>query len=265
MKIKSLLTTALLGTAALLLAGHSARAVLLYTAGDLFLGFHEGAATSYLVNIGSFSLYSQQDGASFTVTTGGNIGLDLNTTFGNDWINAGTVQWGVIGTPANNVPDLNVVYASRQRSNPAIKSPSWKTESNDGQSFYTADIIALSNKYKLDGDATGLSSAKATVQNGGGVGSGTYSSFTATTTDFQIGNIEGTFTLATGTSGSVLDLYRLDPGFGGTAVHLGSFTINDTGTVTFTAVPEPTTTALIATALFVLVVTLRRRASRTAN
>lgn len=264
MKKRSLLALAILGTTALLSGGQSAKAALVYSPGDLFLGFHQGSESSYLINIGNFSLYSQRNGATFTVNTGGTIRLDLNTAFGTSWINSGTVQWGVVGTTFNDLPDLNVIYASKQRTTPGVQSSPLKAESNAGQTPWRANVVGLSNKYKLDGTAT-ANSTKATFQDGGSTGSNTYASFTQTSNDFGIGNIEGTFTIAAGTSGSVLDLYRLDPGFGQDGTYLGSFKINDNGIVTFTAVPEPTTIALLVAASIMIGMTLRRRSKQSTN
>ena len=262
MKLKSILTTALLATT-VLLAGRSAEAALNYAAGDLFLGFKgTGDAQDYLVNIGNVSQFSSLDGATFTVNVGGSIGADLATAFGSGWANRSDVFWGLIGTTYDGAVNLTpTLYATKPRSQttPNVQSVPWKGRSNSGQVSSVSQIQQLAGYYKDQGNATG-NSTKGTFQLA--TNSSSFAQLTATSNDFTVGgNIEGAFIVENGTANSVLDLYRIDPVFNQNATYLGKFTISNTGIVQFTAaaVPEPSTYGLVIGAGAVLLALKRRR------
>jgi hypothetical protein len=69
-----------------------------------------------------------------------------------------------------------------------------------------------------------------------------------------------TANFGSGTAAASLDLYRMTPGSGDGQL-VGTFTISDSGTVTFTAVPEPGACVLIGCGLAFLLVVVRRRRS----
>lgn len=259
MKLRPILTTFLLSAAALGASLSSASAVMTYNTGDLFLGFRgEGDAQNYLVNIGNVSQFANLGpGVKITVTTGGNIRLDLVEAFGSDWHSRSDVYWGVIGTTFVDNTTPAVIYASKQRSNPAIPSTPWIGGSPSGQIEKASLVQELIFKYVQDGTAT-ANSSKATFQNASSENS--WADLTSDISDFRVGgSIEGYFSLETGTSSSVLDLYQINPGYGQPAKLLGSFTIDDNGVITFTAVPEPATLAMLALAGLVLAFVVNRR------
>jgi hypothetical protein len=259
MKFRNLLTTAALATTALLSAGTSARATLTYNPGDLFLGFQKtGTATDLLVNIGNISLFSQLNGATFTVNLGGSIGDDLTDTFGASWNTTSTLFWSVSGTTFATLGDLNTIYLTKARgTNVNNQSSPWISNTNNGQGDQVALLQGLAGAYRDNGVATG-NSTTATLQSTGLANS--YASFTqGTSSDFQWGNIEGRFN--NGTAGSVLDLYRVTPSLDSTpATYLGKFTIDNSGIVTYTsAVPEPSTYGFLIGAGLVFLIIIRRR------
>jgi hypothetical protein len=64
------------------------------------------------------------------------------------------------------------------------------------------------------------------------------------------------------TDGTALDLFRMTPGNPTSNLagdYLGTFTIDDSGVVTFSPVPEPGTCVLIGAAAAFLLVVIRRR------
>ncbi len=252
MKIKSLFTTALLGAAALLLAGHSARAALTYTAGDLFLGFKAaGADQDYLVNIGNVSQFSSLGaGSTVTVITGGSISADLGTAFGSSWFSSGSVFWSITGTTYNGTTNLvPTLYATRARSISGAQSTPWVGSASSNQVESVSLLQALAGKYAQDGTAAGAS--KATFQDSASDNS--YAKLTAATSDFSIGgSVEGS-------TSRTLDFYRIDPVNDQAAAYLGYFTINGSGVVTFTAVPEPSTVALLGLSATAFLIFVRRR------
>jgi hypothetical protein len=80
-------------------ATQSAKA-LTYTPGDLFIGFRNstaGVTQDYLIDVGQASLYTQNNGSSFTLSIGA-TGTDLSSAFGGAWFTGGKTFWGVIGT-----------------------------------------------------------------------------------------------------------------------------------------------------------------------
>ncbi len=260
--MKRTLLTALIIASIGGLTGSTARAVLSYTAGDLFLGFRAsggtGATQDYLVNIGQLSQFSLQNGASFSLSLG-NIGADLTSLYGADWNTRSDVFWSVSGTDYDGgaviVPTL---YATKPRNFADLGTPStpWKGRSTSLQTSTASQFQALHIYYTQNGTAT-VNSAAATFQDASADNS--YAFFTAQALDFDVWQtIEGSF--LNGASGTVLDYYKIDPVFNQNAARLGIFTINNAGTVTFTAVPEPATLALLAMALVIFLrIAVQRR------
>lgn len=257
MKIKTLVTTALIAVG-VGWAAQSARATLTWTAGDVFLGFRQGDSKGYLVNLGNIALYSAKNGASFTVNTGGNIGLDLAgafSTINTNWYSDPTVSWGAVATPfVGNPGDVPVLYVSRPRSDPSQQSVPWNGRSNSAQTATVSQFQSLAIKYGVEGVAT-PNSTKATLQGGG---ENTWAGFTSPPADFLVfGGIEAGF--ATGSANSVIDFYKINPGSGVPSEYLGNFSITDNGVITFTAVPEPGTVALLAIGALLVLYRIRRR------
>lgn len=276
----------------------SASAVLTtYTAGDIFIGFRQTGVSNTLVakigTVGDFLPVSlggpRALGSTYNPTFGvipgtstpvSNISLDLNTVFGSSWAtnpsNNTGVQWGVAGftgfSGTSAVPGLETrsVFVTRGRVNTAV------------QTNLTADGAV--------GDADGFAGAFNAFAQGTGGGSYINQESTANSSVAYIGaasnaNNWGTqinsaaansFGLGAGkniqqpTSGSfrgptnsVLDLW-LAPYAGSTLVtqntYLGSFTLDNAGALTFTAVPEPGTYILLAIAGLFLLVFRRRKA-----
>lgn len=246
---------------ATLLGSPSAGAALVYNPGDIFLGFRgTGNSESYLVNVGNVAQFANlSPGTSITVNTGGNIALDLTTAFGANWNARSDVFWSLTGTTFNGSPDLTAtLYATRARTNANTQSVPWRGRSNSGQTESVSLLQALAGKYVTEGVAT-ANSTKATFQDA--TSDNSYAFFTLQNSDFAIGgSVEGSF--GNSTAGSVLDFYRIDPVDDQAAVYLGRFTINDTGAITFTAVPEPSTVALLGLSVAGLFLFLRRRTNR---
>ncbi len=228
---------------------------------DIFLAFRAsggtGAATSYIINLGQYSQFRNQE-AGTTVSLGsiGNVGLDLVATFGSNWNTRGDVSWGVFGV-FNSVNSS--VFASREQSTPGLSSVPWTALDADGRNTTASAITSVlegTNGFK--GRQSTLNSTVAVIQPNTGEAS-SYNKQVATggTNDFgsfsEWSSIEGDF--GGGAAGTALDLYRIaatgvtNPGF---------FTIDNSGLVSFTAIPEPSA-ALIGAAGLTLLITNRRR------
>jgi hypothetical protein len=260
--MNNLKKTALLALAVAAFAGRSAEAaVLTYTPGDLFLGFRSSASTTdYLINIGQASIYRDAaPGTSFQLTIG-TIAPDLVAVFGSNWNSASRPDlfWGVAGSPANVAAGgdaTNTLYATAAEVPFGTPAPSPASPgTNSAQAAPANKMLNLSTNYTLAGDsANGVSPAinpAGLRQDGTVAGSwasfmGGTQAFTGNSFSYFAGGIEGNF--SAGEEGTAIDLFRISKNPGGVASLAGTFTINDTGLVTYAvaAVPEPTSGALL--------------------
>lgn len=238
--------------------------------GDIFIGFRasggDGGSTSYLINIGSSLQYrNAAPGTSFTLNSIGNIFNDLVAVYGDDWDTRADLSWGIFG---HTTSASSTVYASRARVDINTPAAAWTALTSTALNSVDSQIGAV-----IDGvngyrgrDATANSPVAAIQPNFAGAASYYQQVATPGLTDFgslsQWESIEGSF--ANGTSGSVLDLFRLATSG---VSNVGSFSINDNGVITFTAaaVPEPSTYALLLAAAGIAVVSARMRKRSTAN
>ena len=254
--IRSLLPAS---AAAALLAGivnGQAAIVAAPNAGDLFIAFRVdggvGANTSYIINIGADTGYRNAAQGSTQVLTLTGVGADLSTTYGESWSTRADLHWAVFGA---RLSVNSSVYGSNEQ-NPAGSAatplPGLTQQARNATAGTVIDVV------------TGYSLGETTPNNPLGTfqtNSANDSSFfkqvaTAGTTDFgslsQWDSIEGDF--SGGASGTALDLFRIS----GTGVsNLGTFTINNTGGISFTAVPEPA--GAVFAALGALALTTRRK------
>lgn len=226
-------------------ASSSAATVAAPVSGDIFLAFRatggQGAAISYLVNLGQASQFSSlAAGTSITVNSG-NLLADLTATYGS-WSTRSDVNWSIIGATDSVNPTL---YSSKERTDPGTATSAYPALDASDRSATKTEIFSV----VYNGYAVGLSTANnlfGTLQTNS---SNPYSynyQVTNKATDFgdrsQWANIEGNFG-PDGAAGSVLDLYRFRNG-SPTVSLLGSFSISESGVLTFTAIPEPSVTLL---------------------
>lgn len=264
MKLKKI-TTAVTALALAAVLASSARAQVLFNAGDLLLGFEQSGTTSnYVVDLGSLSNFIGVTGSiTFNLST-----TDLGNVFGSTWASnsqSNLVQWGVIGGTSRTATQTygsvtlpkNTLFYTVGETVAGTQSLAPLRGANAAQNSINGNIVSLDNAF--DGAAAAPGSSTATI-----FASGTWSSFSPGSTAFGIGSsIEqpgsGSFT---GPTNSVLDLYELQtssvanqPG-----TLLGSFSLSNSGVLTFTgAVPEPSTYALMGIGLALLVWQVRRK------
>lgn len=214
-------------------------------AGDLFLAFRstggQGASLSYIVNIGSDLTYrNAAAGSTFIIAGIGDIGADLESTYGSGWSSRSDLFWGVFGARQ---AVSSTVYASKEQ-DPG--GSSWSPLTQTARNATATSIIdVISGIGGYTGAESTANSPVATLQ----TNSTSESSYNkqvsaAGTTDFgslsQWSSIEGNF--GDGAAGTALDLYRIA---GTQAANLGSFTIAPDGALSFSAVPEPGSAALL--------------------
>jgi hypothetical protein len=222
---------------------------------DIFLGFRAsgnlGATTSYLVNLGQYSQFRDATpGSTISLGSLGDIGADLVAAFGSDWNTRNDLFWGIFGVSNTANP---TVYASREQSGAAWPALDLTARGTTASSIVS--VLQGTNGYQ--GRESTASSTVAVFQpNSSSASSYNRQVATAGTNDFgslsEWSGIEGNF--GNGVAGTTLDLYRIgslgvtSPGF---------FSINNSGALSFTAVPEPSA-VLLGLAGSVLLVTRRR-------
>ncbi|RYD41182.1 MAG: hypothetical protein EOP85_13080 [Verrucomicrobiaceae bacterium] len=232
--------------------------------GDIFLAFRasagDGSSVSYVVNLGQYSQFSGQSAGTTVSLTGiGAIGSDLVTIFGAGWNTSGNVKWGVFGRDDTGTVSL---YASREQSVLGTTGTAWASRSlsqRQSTSVRVGTVIFGINGY--NGSQSTLNSPVGVILNNTVGGNPNQSSYNYQVTNGALDfgttsgwtNIEGDF--ADGVSGTALDLFQINAGGVNSP---GFFTIAGDGTLSFTAVPEPSA-ALLGVAGACLLLTRRRR------
>lgn len=251
-------TSLLAVSAAALLTPSLKAATLSYNAGDLFLGFRqEGTQTDYLINIGQASIYRDATN-TFTLSIG-NIGADLTALFGAGWATDPTVLWGIVGTPGASAAGgdaANTLYASAVKPSESHADPYLRLSAS-AQGNIRADFVSLANSFAGQ-TANSTNSTVALIQPTSDANS--WASFNLSGTSFgAFEGLQGNFGL--GASNSALDLFRMQPsntqGLPGSLE--GTFTISNNGTVTFSAVPEPSAAAMLGLGVGLYGMMSRRR------
>lgn len=234
MRISYLLRPALLALvgAALSPQAHAANP---YTPGDLFLGFRasggQGATQDYLVNIGPASNYTSP-GSSFTLPSLGSVGADLTAIFGSNWRTRTDLFWSVSGGSLGADP-VNTLYATRARTTAGVPITPWQGRSNSSQSFTDSKFDTLAETYKnADAVAAGHGLQQAVSS------TNSYASFqpggtTINSNGISFASFNPTIEGAV-SGGAGLELFRLVPVLGLNGSSQGVFTIDASGTVTYT-------------------------------
>ena len=264
-----------------------------YSPGDIFIGFRQtGVANTVVAKIGTVGDFLPASlggpralGSTYNPTFGvipntstplTNLSLDLNTVFGSSWANNPTdgsgVRWGVVGWTGNtgetsSVSGLTVrsLFVTRGRTDPAAQTDvtnignrgGFATEFTSfaygsGQGSYVSQDSTVNSSVVYIGaasDANNWGTRINTTNAGFGLGSGRAVDQTPLTGAYS------------GPTSSVLDLW-LSPNTGSTLAstntYLGSFALSNSGSLTFTAVPEPRTYILLAIVGLFFVVFRRR-------
>jgi hypothetical protein len=239
----------------------SRAAALAYTDGDLLLGFQAvdgtGATQDYLVNIGKASTF--RDATTAFNLSLGNIAVDLATTFGDDWNTRPDLFWGVFGavqdTPVNG-DGAWTLYAGKVELSIGTIAQAYNRGSVSTQSAPASKIGQVGFWYKTNYTSTANSSVAA-IQNVSDANSYAQYQTNGGLTSFAYFNgAQGNF--GSGTAGTALDLFRMATGSSSTkGTYEGTFTISDSGVVSFSPIPEPATWMMLAFGIGFLV--LRRK------
>lgn len=256
----------------LLLGGGQAEAALTVTAGDLLMGFakvnaggtgYEGS--TYVYNLGASTGYRETITPPMVID---NLNTDLTSAFGAGWANDPTVRWGIVGVvgptdPVTNGDPARTTYLSQDYqgslggSDPFVLSSSARGSLSTNLKSFFNSMNGIAENGAVDGGA---------IYQASGVNS--FSSFLPPGPATYFGASVNPLTAMTAGPIAGLDVYRtlhtltgaeLNSSFDsnavtGTGQYVGSFTLTDTGTLTF--VPEPSTGIL---ALLASMAVLRRR------
>lgn len=232
---------ALLAGLALPIVALSAAVVPNPVSGDLFLGFRAsggtGGSEAYIVKLGrdTDTVFT----ASGTITSVGNVGADLVAKYGANWNTRDDLYWGIFGV--RGLSGIPVLYASRERNPVSTPATPWAplvySERTSAGNRINSVLTGIGG-YRLS-TATANSTVGAFQTNSAQEASYNFEVATQGTSDFgslsQWQSIEGSF--ISGTAGTALDVFRLS-GDGDVAINpttlLGTFTINNSGVISFT-------------------------------
>ena len=261
-----------------------------YNANDILFGFRaatgQGNDVTLIFNLGAASIYRDTTSNILNIA---NIGTNLSTAYndgGTAWDDRINLWAGFVsatnginiddsgGTPiASQTTDYNsTIYVSTRRT--AIGTVGSANSTRPGNSI-PLDAVTF-------GSAVGdLGGTFSTYQSGGifnrGTGdTNTWNSYVtgSGSADFLQYNVEAAFTAtdrgtfgAAGTVEQIWDFYRVanfpnTDADSGKGIYQGSFTIDNSGNISFIAVPEPNTIGLLLAGLGFAGWVSRRRASR---
>lgn len=249
-----------------------------YATRDLLLTFHRSGSADMEVNLGSIdSFKSLALGSTVNLSSKYDITTQLDATFGN----LNSLSLSVIGTQRGaGSQAANTSWMTLARSNPSVPSDApfgytaSKTQSIQSQISGIAGDGSSSGALQYAGShpenavsnhgsvviipTTGtdsINSYSVKAGSAGGLDSLIASPGVDNTTRSDFSSVVGNFIRS--------DLYEYTPGSAGNrATWVGTFEFSNNGVTTFTAIPEPTTTALlILGGLSIGVAKLRRKNS----
>lgn len=284
MKIKPLAFA--VGALWLLIPASWAQVLTTYTNGDVFLGFRRsGTANTLAVNLGSATRFltpafggTATPGSSFNVQFGVipgfstpvfNLNTDLTSVFSSNWTNNTTdgsgVRWAVVGLSGNTSSGIpgytaRTLFVTRARTEPGVQTSIGPDRLDIGDfgefsSAFNSFAQGVGGGAFRFQDST-TNSTVAYIGPASDANNWATRLDTASEGSFGLGSgaeVEQTFGDYQGTTDSVLDLW-ISPNTGSTAIpvnentYLGNFTLNNSGELTFNAVPEPSTYALLGLA-----------------
>lgn len=258
-------------------------AAVVYTDGDLFVGFHatggQGATQAYLINIGQASTYRDAAVGSSSTLSLGNIGIDLTAIYGSTWNTRADLFWGITGAiaVATAGDPANTLYATKAQTQVGTLESGWARRSNSAQTGTVSKIQGIASGYLNDQQgSTDTNSSLAIIENTSDPNNwasyqpGGFNSTAGSSLGVFTPTIEGSF--AGGTAGSRLDLFRMvrtgiDDGTGsltGLGTYEATFSIADNGAIGYLVVPEPSTAAMTGLGIALLGLNRRRRQKQTA-
>jgi PEP-CTERM motif len=246
-----------------------------YNEGDLLIGFENGGANNYIVDLGAASKFIDATAPlSFSLSTS-----DLTSAFTVNWATTAGVQWGVVGgsdatsplTLGSDTLAKNTLFFTKGESTVGTQSAVPHVFNNATSNALNGAVQTFAvNGFGAQSTSAGSTTALQAVIDPSTDSAG-YSANNPHSNAFGSGfNIEQPATgSAIGATDSALDLYEFTPNSTTTtpAAYLGDFTLNSSGVLTFDsaappteAVPEPSSYALAGLAAATFLVLRRRKA-----
>jgi len=238
-------------------AAFAAHAQVATSFGDLVLGFKPATGTTNVeIKLGSISTFQSATGTLDL----GNFNSVLSAAYGADWATNTTtgLAWGVVGSAGNTaVGDVAKTAWATSAWNTANAASLGAQNSTSFGSFSSSALGTTVTKVNsvytsLTGATAGQTSGSA-VTNTTGVW-GTNAPFNLTGALFT----NQVTSLALGQTYSAADLYRLAINTVPAGI-MGTFALDQSGEVTFTVIPEPSTYAAILGLATLGFVAIRRR------
>jgi len=271
MKAQNFLKTVAVALSGVALAGLSAKAsTITAQSGDLLLGFYSintstgsPSQTDVLtIDLGQASqFYNATPGSTFTLS--GVTLADLSGIYGSSWFTSTSnlLSWGVVGVAGSATSDGHAKAGtvwSTVASGTGSRAATTKTSLNTAISYiqtlqnHISGVTSTANSSTAFDDSTGSSGnyySEDTVQSG--VSFGNLSPLVDNTNTNVVSGVEYS------------DLWEQQPGTNptakGTASLLGTFALSNSGVLTFTAAPEPSTVTLAIAAGLAMLASRRRR------
>ena len=236
-----------------------------YSDANLLVGFRQtGAANDLLFNLGPVSGFDWQTGS---IKPGTTVTVGDATTVNSAFTSLNNLEWASfagVKTSGGSYPVSSLFVTA-----PGSPSAPWLTDFASSQGGTATRINSIGVGGKNYGAAIPTAvpiSGAVLVPAGNAQAYDTFVKGAGSAANFQ-GTFQGNVEVNTGASFSAgskpasADLYELKPdGLGNNGVLLGTFQLNKTGQMTFTAVPEPNTFALIGLGGAIALVVNRRRA-----
>jgi len=265
MKAFTISAFAAVSTLAFLITPASA-AIVDASVGELILGFRADANPGQVINLevdlGSASLfYNATPGTTFTLA--GLKVADLVGIYGAGWNTRTDLFWGVAGTTgatSDAHSAVDTLWLTAPRTSLDTQSTPLNRQSKFAQQGPANTISTMfqnGSPGTLKGATSTANSTTAASINATVAGSWSFQENPGITSFGLNASIDNTTNISSG-SFAISDLYELQPGSGAGA-YLGYFSLSNSGVLSFTAAPEPSSIALALGSAGLLALRRRRR------